>query len=479
MSAPIYYVDPMNPSSYSGSGSSMTNLGSASITSQLVGYSYNSANLGMQITGATGYLQLGSVTNARTITMWYKYASSQVNPQSYILDARNGGSGGYILKTEAIGPLWVNTTYISDSSGNITTYAPINSSQYGLFYAMPNAWMFVTVTATSNFTDDITFFNRVTLNEGSSVIFGPIKIYNRVLSSLEVQADFYAFASRYGYYAPPTPPQYPNQLLRVNIPLVRKGAMTPIGNQTTFRGFGGGKINQFAAAAPSGGGGGGGTSGSIIFSGSSISNLSIAANQADFQFGTGDFTIEWFQFMSSSGNGTSPRMFAVGTYPNEMIGFSFEIGVNQVGVWVGNSGGLVLSASLVSSTLYSKWVHFAISRSGTSLRLFLNGSQIGSTATNSTNIVNTTDVFRIANESDTAAYTTTAYCGSISNFRVVKGSALYTSNFTVPTSTLTAVAGTVLLLTASSLATKVADTSGTGKVVTDSSTTWSGENPFA
>jgi hypothetical protein len=477
MSGPIYYVDPMNSSSYSGSGSSMTNLGSASITSQLAGHSYNPANLGMQISAISGYLQLSSVTNARTISMWYKMSSSQPIAQTYLIDARNGGSAGYILRDENMGSLWVNTTYISDPSGNIATYAPIAASQYGLFYAMLDAWMFVTITATSNFTDDITFFNRTTQNEGANIIFGPIKIYDRVLSFSEVQADFNAFASRYGYYAPPTTPQYPNQLSRVNIPLVPKGAMTPSAGQTGFRCFGGGKINMFPAApSGGGGGGGGGASGSIVFAGSSASNLSLAANQADFQFGTGNFTVEWFMKIDTAGSGIYARAFSLGSYPNEVIGVSPEPGTNQTYVWVGTAPQKISITSPNVSSFNGVWRHIAITRSGTSLRAFVNGTLAGST-TDSTNIVNTTDVFRIGNMS--VPISTTHFKGLISNFRVVKGTALYTSNFTVPTSTLTAVPGTVLLLTASSSATKVTDTSGTGKTVTDNSTTWSSDNPFA
>ena len=257
------------------------------------------------------------------------------------------------------------------------------------------------------------------------------------------------------------------------VPKISSSDMSLPALLTRIRAFGGGKIRQFQPPVPPASG----FSGSIVFAGSTASNLSLAANQADFQFGTGDFTVEWFQLMPASGSGVNARIFALGSFSTETIAGSVESATNTINTWLGGSSSPVLQASsTLSSTVYAKWVHIAISRSGTSLRMFLNGTQIGSTITNSTNITNTTSVLRIGNTGTPAA--SYNYSGNLSNFRVVKGSALYTSTFTVPTSTLTAVSGTVLLLSASTLTDKVRDTSGTNKTVTDSSTTWSPDNPF-
>ena len=58
------------------------------------------------------------------------------------------------------------------------------------------------------------------------------------------------------------------------------------------------------------------TVGSMSFLGNSTSNLSVA-NNIDFRFRTGDFTIEWFQYMTSAGS--FPRIFAMGNYPSQSI----------------------------------------------------------------------------------------------------------------------------------------------------------------
>jgi hypothetical protein len=137
--------------------------------------------------------------------MWYKYSSAQIaSTNKYIFDARAGSTSfavNYDTGLMAVGSnLQGNPAYFSDSSGNLASYSlAVTENQYK-FVNLPDQWLFVSVTTNANFVDDITFFNRyVALNEGAAVIFGPIKIYNTILTSNEVTADFNQFAARYGY----------------------------------------------------------------------------------------------------------------------------------------------------------------------------------------------------------------------------------------------------------------------------------------
>jgi hypothetical protein len=61
---------------------------------------------------------------------------------------------------------------------------------------------------------------------------------------------------------------------------------------------------------------------------------------------------------------------------------------------------------------------------------------LGSQITDTNNINNTVDELTIGNEN--TASTLAAFVGYITNFRWVKGLAVYTGNFTIPTSALTA-----------------------------------------
>jgi hypothetical protein len=83
-----------------------------------------------------------------------------------------------------------------------------------------------------------------------------------------------------------------------------------------------------------------------------------------------------------------------------------------------------------------QWIHIAVSRSGTSLRMFYNGIQQGATVTDSTDFLSGSTSIT---DNNFAIY------GYLSNLRFVKGTAVYTSNFTPPTAPVTAITNTQLL----------------------------------
>lgn len=226
-----------------------------------------------------------------------------------------------------------------------------------------------------------------------------------------------------------------------------------------------GRARRPAAPAPSGIGG------ALSFPGTASSYLSVA-NDADFRFGTGDFTVEWFQYLQSGG-GSAGRIFAIGTYSTQSIAVSLEGSDTSKTfyLWVSNA-----NAIESGQNYQNQWIHFAVCRSGTSLRIFKNGTQIGTTLTNSTNFNDTTNAFRIGNESSPSAIA--SFKGYITNFRWIKGTALYTSNFTRPAAPLTATANTKLLLLASTSGTATTDSSSAAKTVTNSNATWVSNNPF-
>lgn len=148
--------------------------------------------------------------------------------------------------------------------------------------------------------------------------------------------------------------------------------------------------------------------------------LSIPSNSV-FNFGTGDFTVEsWvyitsiasdFLLISSSGSGG----FFIGAYNTTGAGW----GVGRAAVaWDFTSG---------VSPVLNTWQHIAVSRSGTSLRIFVDGIQAGATSSNSRSYNLSTTSLNIASQG--AAYYLT---GNIDELRVSKGIARYTANFTPP-----------------------------------------------
>ena len=186
---------------------------------------------------------------------------------------------------------------------------------------------------------------------------------------------------------------------------------------------------------------------SLSFLGNQTSYLRIQNTDA-FDFVTGDFTIEWYQYQTDSNS--HPRIFQVGTYPSTTIGVSIE-GGGTFFFWQNSSS--INCGSL--GTYQNVWIHFAISRSGGVLKIFKNGVSIYS-ANNTTNFNGTADLI-IGNESNVTNYANlnsseksivlaSVFGGYITYFSWVKGTGLYTSNFTVPTTYPTLTNDYILLL---------------------------------
>jgi len=162
----------------------------------------------------------------------------------------------------------------------------------------------------------------------------------------------------------------------------------------------------------------GGSSG--YFDGSSY--LIQTTNITDYIFGTGDFTIEcWLYFNSTASEqgilGFRPQT-TNGNYPS----FYYLSGTLRY-----NSLGVDRISFSVSSNI---WYHIALSRQGTSTKLFSNGVQQGSTFSDSTDYTAARFILG-SNDYNTS---TNYFQGYIDELRITKGVARYTGNFTPQTS---------------------------------------------
>jgi Concanavalin A-like lectin/glucanases superfamily len=178
---------------------------------------------------------------------------------------------------------------------------------------------------------------------------------------------------------------------------------------------------------------------SLHFIGNETSYLRIPNN--DLNFGTGDFTIEWYQYQMDSN--PFPRIFEIGNYTTSIsIGVSIEGG--SFYYWTNSTPNY--SFYLNDSQYKNKWVHFAISRSSGTTRIFMNGTSMVSI--NDTTDFTSSDDLVIGNE--TTPSTIAAFGGYMTYFSWVKGIAKYTSNFKVPTVYPTLTSNYLLLLKAGS-----------------------------
>lgn len=167
---------------------------------------------------------------------------------------------------------------------------------------------------------------------------------------------------------------------------------------------------------------------SYRFAGTTSSLITLSANNGDFAVGTGDFTVEWWQYETDI-NG-SPRPFTVGYWPTALIAASNE---TNTYLWMNNSIAVTYNVTKTRNA----WRHYAMVRNGTSLALYISGT-LAASATNTSNITNTTTNMLVGGDPGPSnTYTSQMFGGLIYNFRFTKGIAVYTGNFTIPTGPLT------------------------------------------
>lgn len=152
-------------------------------------------------------------------------------------------------------------------------------------------------------------------------------------------------------------------------------------------------------------------------------------------FGTGDFTVEYWQYYTVALN--SNFQVAIGS-PDSGSNIAFGTNVSGVVYATTSTTGYTASASIVPNS----WQHIAWVRSSGTLKAYLNGVQVfsGSVATSFDNVG-----FGIG-ASKSGSYQIAG--GYLSNIRVVKGTAVYTSAFVPPAAPVTAITNTSLLVNA-------------------------------
>jgi hypothetical protein len=160
--------------------------------------------------------------------------------------------------------------------------------------------------------------------------------------------------------------------------------------------------------------------------------LSVANNTA-LQFGTGNFTFECW-------------VYPKGTAGQEFIADFGASSASGWGLYDEGAGGNMqfrigdVDRIAVNPLTVGAWSHVAVVRSGTTATLYVNGTSVGSYASASTNLTYSGTNY-IGSQNGSSSYLD----GYMSDVRVVKGTAVYTGNFTPPTAPLTAITNTSLL----------------------------------
>jgi len=191
--------------------------------------------------------------------------------------------------------------------------------------------------------------------------------------------------------------------------------------------------------------------------------ISAPANSV-FNF-TGDFTAECWANTSTITNASQPTLFTIGGDSGGLVVGFFS---GAFYCYMLGSGGLMSAATLP----LNQWVHVAWVRSGSTNTLYINGIA-SATATVSGTLSSTGGV--TVGKTGSSGSSFQYFQGLVSNFRV-NNTAVYTSNFTPPTSALTAISGTQLLTLQN--ATIIDNSTNAFTITNTNSVTTSSANPF-
>ena len=154
-----------------------------------------------------------------------------------------------------------------------------------------------------------------------------------------------------------------------------------------------------------------------------FSSASLATNSsADFNFGTGNFTVECWIYLLSQGTGSYNHYLNISSQDT----FAFKSGSTYFYLYA-NSGVAVQTSN---APPLNKWTHLALVRNGSTLTIYVDGIASGSNSTSAS--FGTTAAATIG--AGTGAAAGEYLDGYMSDVRVYKGLAKYTQNF-IPAST--------------------------------------------
>jgi hypothetical protein len=166
--------------------------------------------------------------------------------------------------------------------------------------------------------------------------------------------------------------------------------------------------------------------GSTSMSFDGTGDYNVQPTSINFGYGTGDFTIEfWVYFNTVSSDQTIVSNLTSVSSVNPHI---YLLGSGSTIRYYTNSADRIVGSAVSINT----WYHVAVSRTAGSTRLFINGTQSGSTYTDSNNYGTSAPLGVGTYYSAGAPVSSATLNGYISDLRITRGHARYTATFTPP-----------------------------------------------
>lgn len=163
--------------------------------------------------------------------------------------------------------------------------------------------------------------------------------------------------------------------------------------------------------------------GASLYVNNSITQYAYSLLSADYAFGTGDFTIEFAIYLSTLGTDIIFDMRPASTN-GAYAALSMSSGGNLY-YYVSSATRITGTAVLTANT----WQRIAVSRVSGTTRMFVEGTQVGSSWSDSTNYLQSRVMFG-ASSNNTG---TDPINGWLDEARITNGVGRYSSNYTVAT----------------------------------------------
>ena len=203
----------------------------------------------------------------------------------------------------------------------------------------------------------------------------------------------------------------------------------------------------------SGLGGANAIKGSVEFRAAQNLRLEVVNSNADFNLGSGDFTIEcWYNPGGDTGT-TDEDLLMLWNNTNSRRSYGLYYDNSGYFGFIGSSDGTNSDMNSYHSYNFpdaNAWYHLAAVRISNTISVYINGVLLGTASTSASLYENTVDNLVIGGQLAGTNYDSKIARGFLSNVRMIKGDGIYTGAFTPPTNELTVTANTVLLACQSS-----------------------------
>ena len=379
-------------------------------------------------TGNGGANQIvNGIDNTEESMIWFKNRTQTSYPQ--IHDTIRGGTN-YLLVSESNAAGTDNGYHINTFNNNGFTLqnggggTNANNKDFASWNFKSAPGFFDVVTYTGNGTSGRAISHSLGSVPGCIMVKctsdnSHWRVYHRGNGTSSVPAEHWALSLDQNAQAADGP-QYFNDTLPTSTNFTVGNSSNVNDNAKTYVAylFGGGESTAATAR-------------SVDFDGSN--DLLYVAPSNDFAYGTGDFTWEMW---------VRPHTASTQMLITQLISSSSEAFLRLEA----SSGRMQIHFNDGSAQIYSvkklelnQWSHIAVTRSSGTTRLFINGT-FDKSDSSSKNVQNSNFYVGI-DASSSSDY----FNGEISNLRVVKGTAVYTSSFRRPTEPLTNITNTKLL----------------------------------